>query len=489
MAADLLQIVDAISASPTVLLDLGNESPYGAAATSIPPPPLRRTVSSSMAADGDHISSSSYANRQITLTFDLIQTSQDAWAASWQTLARLIDQDIFWLKYQPTGMTKPVFFRCFRADATDIEDIAGATAYRRPTITIPADPAAYGLPEDVTFTITDDPSSGTNRQRYTFGTVIGDLEAPLLLASTGATDFDIANTLFFSSHAFRTVTQTHLSRSLTELTSGTDVGATVAGAGANYFDANYKSCSFATTTAATRFSGNFTTALTPIPGEYRVFMRVLVAAGAVTSFTMTTSLHIVGSSGGVSGDTVDDVVTSMSRQVGVDTPYLIDLGVYPIPNGGARYSPGVGPSPISTPAPYFNITASASAAIPVRFDQLTLVPVRTNYTAAARSAFMHVPSVPIAAGNFVVYDADNDAITPVFDSTTTSPFTGLPTGPTGGGFGNLAEFAGGLPTVVPGCTNYFTVLYQVESDPTFGVGNAFTARYYPRYLYVRPATT
>jgi hypothetical protein len=159
-----LQIVDSIASSPTVLLDLNNESPFGVADFDAPPPQLRRTTSSSMLADGERISQSSYENRQIRITFDQISASQDAWATSWQTLARLIDQDTFWLKYQPTGATSPVFFRCYRTDVPSIEDVNGAVAYRIPTISIPADHAAYGLPVDIaSFTITNDASSGTNR--------------------------------------------------------------------------------------------------------------------------------------------------------------------------------------------------------------------------------------------------------------------------------------------------------------------------------------
>src|SRR5580765_140462 len=97
----LLQIVDSIASSPTVLLDLNNESPFGVADFSCDPPPLRYTSSSSQLADGDRISQSSYANRQLSITLDQISASQDAWATSWQTLARLIDQDTFLIKYQP----------------------------------------------------------------------------------------------------------------------------------------------------------------------------------------------------------------------------------------------------------------------------------------------------------------------------------------------------------------------------------------------------
>src|SRR3954452_15847571 len=156
MPANLLQVVDGISASPTVLLDLNSENPFGVSSMSAPPPQVGYS---------DSLLMSWYSrSRSIELTLDQINVSQDALASNWQTLARLIDQKRFWLKYQPTGATSPVFFYCYRSQVPSIFEEPGAVAYRTLSLQIAADPWAYGLPEDIgSFTITNDPTTGTNK--------------------------------------------------------------------------------------------------------------------------------------------------------------------------------------------------------------------------------------------------------------------------------------------------------------------------------------
>ena len=177
---DVIQFVDSLSASPTVLLDLNNDAPFSTALWSAPPPPLRRATSSSLT-DGDIISSTSHGDRIIELKIDLFATTQDLSATSLQTLARIIDRDAAWLKYQPVGMTAPVFFRTKRADIATIEEVIASTSVRNLDISIPAKPYAEGLPETDSFTITHHPTSGTNKMMYAFGTIKGDVPAPLTM--------------------------------------------------------------------------------------------------------------------------------------------------------------------------------------------------------------------------------------------------------------------------------------------------------------------
>jgi hypothetical protein len=489
MAGNTLQIVDSIASVPTVLLDLNNESPFGVADFDAPPPQLRRTTSSSMLADGERISQSSYENRQIRITFDQISASQDAWATSWQTLARLIDQDTFWLKYQPTGATSPVFFRCYRTDVPSIEDVNGAVAYRIPTLSIPADHAAYGLPVDIaSFTITNDPSSGTNRMIVgpsVLGTIQGDLETPLLLASTGGTAAlgTATDPGYVNSYAVRGFTHSLLARDLTELTSSTDVGVTVSGAGTNYIDGNYKSCSFATTTLTTRLTGSFSTALTPMPGLYRVLLRVVTPTTVGTNRAdYTFKVTFSGSGSPYYTDVVTKQIAASSAN---DLGYLVDLGVTQIHAGSSYGAVGLAAPASAGGAPSLVIQAGATVvvgAIPaLRFDELFLVPITTTYGTAQTSVVV-TPSGGSAAAPLIL-DGVNDTFRQMSDVSTVAPFSSVPALPSSSG---VPTFIGGLPTVVPGANNYLQVFVKstVVTQTTIWSG-----RYYPRYLYVRPAST
>lgn len=480
-----LQIVDSVASSPTVLLDLNNENPYGAYLIDLPPPPLRRTTSSSMLVDGDRISSSAYGNRTLNIGLDLISTSQDNWATAWQTLARQIDRDTFFIKYQPTGATSPVFFKCYRTDVPSLEDITAAIAYRRPSLQIPADPFAYGLAEDIaSFTITNNPSSGTNRMMYTLPTIKGDVETPLMLAQTSGPGVSFANQnspAYLASYSLSGGnTHSFLARDLSELTAGTDVAATVTGAGTNYIDGNYRSCSFATPAMNIRLLGSFSTALTPMPGQYRVLLRVVSPAGAAADTYMSFKLGVAATTTGGSITYSDTVTRFINAGGGTDLAYLIDLGVLQLPVNTEVAPVGLGAAATTTRAPYFSLQASAAVTSALRFDEMFLIPTETNYGTAALAAVQTPSWAAASAHNVVAYDASQDAMRTLYDSSGTAPFSGLPVSSVS------MRFVGGLPVVRPGNNNYLQWIFS-ERDTT--LTTAFTGRYYPRYLYVRPATT
>jgi hypothetical protein len=493
MAADLLQIVDDIKTSPTVLLDLNNESPFGAAEFDCPPPPLRYTSSSSMLADGSRISSSSYENRTLRIALDQISASQDAWATSWQTLARLIDQEWYWLKWQPTGATSPVFFRCYRSQVPSLETVPGATAYRIPTLEIPADPAAWGLPVDIaSFTITNDPSTGTNKMMIgpsILGTIQGDLETPLLLALTASSTS--ATPGYVSSYALRGgFTHSFLARNLTDLTSGTDVGARVTAAGANYIEGDYKSCSFATTAMNVRLSGTFASALSPMPGLYRALVKGVVPDPVTGTHTNTYTFQIQFG-GTVSVAQLSDPVTvSVNAPSGSTKHVMVDLGLVQIPTlvdpGGIGLAPAASAVSVNV---FTTINASAAnvsgSMQPFRFDELFLLPVDTVYGDA--SSTVQIPASSTTS-DLIMYDGINDSVR-VMDDTGTGTFLATPF-PTSSSI-NL-RWVGGLPMVAPGANNYLqVVLGSGTSGGAFvpAATTTWSGRYYPRYLHVRPAST
>jgi hypothetical protein len=475
--ANLTQIVDSLSASPTVLLDLNNESPFGAAELDVSPPRLRYQASSSMMRDGSRISQSSYENRELRLTFDVISTSQDNWAASFQTLARMIDQERFWVKYQPTGMTNPVFFWCFRASLDQVQDIAGATAYRTVSLTIMADPAAYGLPESGSVTVNNDPVAGTNPLFWRIGTgVKGDLAAPLFLTTTAASDLN-GRTVLVSTTALRfglSQTAPYIVQ-LPPASGATPAGFTTgtgdaAMSGGNYY--RYTSTGIGAQTANVLWnSGVFVMAGNPI-GDYKVMIRCRSTAPAVgwqlwmTQYDATSAI----------------VVGDRSTVGGGNTAGWLDLGVFRFPMGSQTVDTAFGTTPASAGTRIkidMSLDAGSVAGDKLDLDTLMFIPCGLDQAASHRTAFISSPTT-LSGSHSLVIDGQNDSVY-------------LKNGSGTLGTSGHSRWIGGPPEVVPNADNSLTWLRVVS-----GVGSAtdditsttvLNWQYWPRYLYVRPATT
>jgi hypothetical protein len=183
--ADIIRFVDSIAASPTTLLDVNDEVLWRCRSFSAPPPRLRRSSSSNVMRDGGVVSSSTYDMRTVTMRLDLLTTTQDANATELQKLARLLDKESGYLMYQPTGATKPVFFRYFRSDISGIEDVIAQAAFRKPEIELPCDPFALGAREDMgPYTVNNDPAAGSNPCYFDVTGVKGDVPAPVVWLNT-----------------------------------------------------------------------------------------------------------------------------------------------------------------------------------------------------------------------------------------------------------------------------------------------------------------
>jgi hypothetical protein len=482
--ANLTQIVDSLSASPTVLLDLNNESPFGVSLFSAPPPEVGHS---------DSLRMSWYSrSRVVELTLDQIDASQDALASNWQTLARLIDLERFYLKYQPTGATSPVFFKCYRSQVPSIFEEPGAVAYRTLTLQILADPFAVGLPEDISsFVITNDAASGTNKMMVgpsILGTVKGDVETPLLLACTATSDTQFGGGMYVNGYAVRGgFTHSLLARNLTQLTSGTDTGAPVTGAGTAYMDGDYKACTFATALAmVTRLSGTFSTALSPMPGEYRALLKVVISFGAAGNVSYSFQGGF-GNTASVNWLTEATGGYTVSAGGAATNHTVVDLGLVQFPVGVDTAGTGLGPpaSAVSVNT-YTEVKASAqlnSGTMPsLRFDELILLPVDTVYGGAS-TAIMTTNAV-VGSGIDLLLDGESDTMRVMQEVGGTGPFAATPYAMQPG---SVNGWIGGLPVVRPGTNNYVTVVGGFADGPTWT--STWSGRYYPRYLYVRPATT
>jgi hypothetical protein len=162
----LLQFVDSVASSPTVRLDLNDGSTWNMLeGTEFPPPPLRRAVAQTLLTDGGVIPSSAYDLRVLTLVLGLNASTADAAAEALQALFRELDRPANLIRWQPHGVTNPVFFRTFR---TSVEAVLrhGQPDNRRKTLTvnIPAEYAAYGLLETPVsgVTVSTNPAAAVN---------------------------------------------------------------------------------------------------------------------------------------------------------------------------------------------------------------------------------------------------------------------------------------------------------------------------------------
>jgi hypothetical protein len=432
-----------------------------------------------------------YGERTVSFRLQVTGTYTEAMAAL-QLVSRQLTQtnpahgNRSWLMFRWQPSSDPMFLQTFQSSLDPLDwEMSGAGIWELP-VSVLCDAFIIGPPEDVSLTMTNDPSSGTNRMLYTFGTVKGDVSSPLLIATSGQGALDNAEMVVLGSHSLRGVTQGLLARDLSELTAGTDVGVVVTGGIANrYIDGNYRSCSFTTTAYATRLAGNFSTALTPLPGDYRVFVYVVVPSGGATTFTMSMDIAFAASSGGASRALSERITFNLERQAGTDMGYLLDMGLAAIPFGSSTLVPGLGAAPTSTPNPYVLVGASASAAVAVRFDELFLLPAQpNNYAVATSLAYLALPE-SYTGGNIVLIDGINESVNAAFDSSGTSPFTAVPTGP-GAATASTGTYVGGLPQVVPGCNNYLTFMFVQATTGTIQLTTTFNIRYWPRYLHSRP---
>jgi hypothetical protein len=486
MANDL-KFVDSVATSPTTILDLNTGIAGGVMLDefSAPPPALRRGLSDALLSDGQRMSSSAYDNRAIRIALRLNGTA-DATALVIQQLGRVIDQPLTLLRWLPQGATLPVFYRVLRSPMNDVDESLQHKAQdtRRVEIELMAEPAAYGLPVDIaSFVITLNPSTGANKMMVgpsILGTIKGDLDTPLMTAITAGEGFTTALTTgYLNSYALSGgFTHTLLARNLTELTSGTDTGAPVTGAGTNYIDADYKQCTFASPAMLTRLSGAFTTALTPMPGLYRILMRVVSTATSGSGTTVYQfRVGVQGPAGAVFAAPASLTVNTFSAD-----GRLVDLGVIQIPGGTMLGGVGLqAAAGVVGAAPIWSIQAALVSnngfvAPTIRFDELYLLPVDTNYGDATTA----IITGSTTAGSSPVFDAVQDAERSILD-TGTGPFTGTPTPLT-------LDRLGGLPMLRPGVNNYLTWIEEPSTITTTAT-STFVGRYYPRYLYSRPAST
>lgn len=465
---DLVQFVDSLASSPTVRLDLNDETTFWVKRFDAPPPRLRRSMASNAMRDGIHVGSSSYDSRTLVIELQCRKSNQDDAAVEIQKLWRELDRANNWIKYQPNGLTKPVFFRTYRSDTSRLEDVIAQAAMREFTIEVLAEPFALGLVETLgPYTVTNDPAAGSNGCYFDVTGVIGDVAAPVVV-------HDGTRVVGHGILATRTRLLTNMLwvkqfESTSNITLGTDTtnpgggpDAAMSGTGTN----NYVRTSFATNTAMVErvqwvmFNEASTAAQRQaIRGTYRVIV--------IVRRSDTTSVIDVRTT---SGETIRTTATT-SRQ-------MVDLGFATI---GQRIATSVGHSSSDTGtfAPNLSLFAQrVSGTGTLDWDAVLFIP-------ADEQQMQWTVNNSVGTSFHTLIDAVQDNVAVM--STGTAPLSSAPvfwTSP-------RVSVSGMLPKVVPNVTNRFFFLQAASKGGamTKADTSSMTLYYWPRYLFVRPVST
>lgn len=463
---DTLQFVDSIAASPTVRLNLNDDTnwsaPYEGADFS--PPELLRVETRSPMADGGPVAASSYANRVIRLQLDLLGSSPDDVAGRMQTLMRELDRPYNLLMWQP-GTSAPVFFRTLRSQATNVRDYPGPGRLRTLNVEILAEPAAYGLEETIAgVTVSNDPA-GTNGMYLDVTSVKGDLETPLHLViangvvGTGRRRSGLAVRRRGTPSSMPMVLQAE------SMTQGTDTSvqansASMSGAGSNYSRVTFATQAGLTQrlSTATRFPSS---ASVDARGTYRVFARV---RQNTASDSMIVRLRWGGSDVQVSNANVTLPANTLL--------HYVDLGLIQIPVGYDPVTRGPSGVEVATEGVFLALDARrVSGTGTLDVDVLVLMPCddRAQFVLWPESAT--VTDFWLAGGPSPAAYARNAS------GQVTST--------------QAIEIAGGGLMVSPGVTNRIFFARDLGTSATAGddvtATTLVSGSYWPRYL--RPAAT
>ncbi|MCF6376895.1 hypothetical protein L2K70_04705 [Nocardioides KLBMP 9356] len=444
--ADLVQFVDSISSSPTVRLDLNDEISFWVKSFSAPPPRLRRSMASNAMRDGISVGSSNYDGRTLTMEIECRKPNQDAAAVEMQKLWRELDRPTNLIRYHPQGASKPVFFRTFRSDASQLADVVAQAAMRTFTIEVLAEPFALGLRETLgPYTVNNDPAAASGALKFTIpmANALGDVPAPFLAsATTGST----AKGVWFATGTPTIAQAEACSLGIDTTNPGGGPDAAMSGTGTN----NYVTTSFSTNAAMVQRLQTPTTLF----GLYRV-AAVVRRSDATSVFTARAAVP----SFGVVGDTVTIPLTT-NRQV-------VDLGIIRVGSATEILDYSYTATGASTNGAVQAARTSGSGSL--QWDALLFLPVDSQFlvaefgTARMVSIDSATQSVVGAVGNLL----------------------------TGSAVSEKAAVAGGFPVIQPAVDNTFTWVHQAArlESHTKAAAISVTVYYHPQYLFVRPVSS
>lgn len=450
----LIQFVDSIGSSPTVRLDINDGAAWFCGDFSAPPPRLRRSESSNAMRDGGIVGSSSYENRTLSLSLTLVNTStEDAAATELQKLWRELDRPVNWLRYQREGMTKPVFFRLFRSDVAELEELWTTPVARSIDLELLAEPFALGLRETLgPYTVNNDPAATSNGLFFDVTGVVGDVATePMFWWSTDSGTFWLG-----ASHGSTAIVAPMAQAETASLLGDTanpggGPDASMSGTGTN----NFARTSFATGSyMANRLQFN---GLLP-PGAWR----------ALVAVRRSSATGVINVKADVYGTPVATSLTT-SRQI-------VDLGIVYGRESTPAGAVGVVNSVDST---VLRVAAErVSGTSTLDWDYIYLIPAGNQVNEIS------APQLMIAQPSL--------SVSPLVDSAgghVSYWFGGDPSIGTSSIRLGKVTVAGGFPSLSPAIVNRFYVVHQSATTHAKSTVLTIYGAYWPRYLYVRPVSS
>lgn len=437
-------VTDFLTSTPTVSLDINNYSTLMVTdGYNLDPPKYDKGYTANPLLHGSRPVRSVAGNRQLVIPLIVNTTDRDAAATAIQNLGFQISVDNF-LKVQ-FGST-PVFFRTFADPDYAWEVQKTLTQNSKITLTLEAEPFAYGPRVNAgSFTVGNNPAVGTWPCRFDITGVTGDVPTPLFILSTSTGGTGAPSGLMNKwAHigARRRGTPSNYSNLVQAETMTQGTNATVT-ADATMSGGSKSRISFGTTTNVLRLSDTFPdngTAVADARGEYLVYGQF---AKTVAGDTITVQLGYGASS---TAPVMNDAVTLPA----VTGPFRTLLGKVPVPPWSDPVTHGFGGgSDLKVLLPFVGLYAartSGTGSLDVDYlyfmpaDDLTLI---TRFPSTDTT--YAIDGTTREGGSVYGINTALDTIQTI----------SAPPAITGGG---------GFPEVIPGQTNRFHFLRNV--DPT-----------------------
>lgn len=466
-----LRFVDSISATPEVLFDVTDAFVLGSSSR-FDPPRVRRSSSWTSLADGTTESSVSYDDREITLELSSGEQGSEEQAQYIQALARVLS-DPQWLMLSRDGVVHPVFFRTRRADTRVIETLLGAVTFRTVSLTLPADPFAYGLPESGSLSIRNHPLEGTNRMCAVLEPAKGDVPSPLVLS------FETPD-----SGAFRSVVAAWSPTDVVPTPAAIWCGPPIGDSVDRTPDADYVTGERVDVWPTLPANSIYFELEVPEPGDYRALLRCEPAADEDVFVTF----------GAPYGSQLGPI--QLYREEATGGPEWFDLGVIRLPLGSIDAGDAFDLLPITNGERAW-LSVLSGENFPL--DGIMLVPVGQNASFGSQSTnSLTAYDSYFAAPVMLTLDGVNDVryVEWAADVEWTS------NNDRAWGVGDLT---GGLPVVTPGRPTQLTLMPTVSLRDVYAYDPADPAapsnvepladdidattvvawKYFPRYLYMR----
>lgn len=447
MSAPVCQFVDRVGTGAVTRLNLNDGKKLRLLDPNFSPPALKRAVVNTLMAEGAFIPASAYDNRVIRLPLRVKACNETEMATILEGLHRELDRGQNILKWHPTYNSRPVYFRTFRSPDYRLDQTVEGRGELNATLTILAEPFAYGDVVESTGTIYNDPVAVANGLFFEIAATEGDVPTPLYIYMNPAL-LDIV--LAVRRHG----TPALYFAQAEALVQGVDTTLQAFDALMSGPGQNFSQTTFATATWQTRLTWD----LCPAAGasaEYRGLYRVFVR---IRRSDNTSDIDVRMNYGPVLG--IDGPIVTTPKNTVIQ---LLDLGLLPIPPTPDPVYDGFSGEILPVEHIRFRLQAQRTAGTgQLDWDYVVLVP------ADEELALFFGQGAP---GTIV--DGPNDLIFPG-DMVEVSASLNL-------GFGFLI---GSLPLVSPDQTNRYFMLLGIGTNAIADT-TSFTARYWPRHLYIR----